>query len=193
MKTKSKLYELFTPTDEFIASISLPGEKIFETIDEFLSLDQISESGKSYKIFFDGVSKYLDKIYFNIKNSYNRTYDQPRLEFELYGLVHELFKNTYDHAASDTEIIMKTYVGSKGIGFGYHETTGFFKTVFADNLNKGKKIPSNATPNSPRRTNNTLNGGTAKLIRESDYLKVDIEKGVIYLTMLKNRFLRSTP
>ena len=189
------LDNIFTPSASFLKAVGETAEKKIVTgIHSYKSIDKIRAEKKDIEQYvMDCANDLVDSIFMTIEQRPIMSI-QPNDSIYDDGLSSmwiELVINSYTHSPAETGLHVKSFYGNN-LGIGLFDGGSFYRQ---DWIKKSIESKTNILPNiHPSEFNLTGSGrnyGIENLYKYANFLEVDTTKGVLYLTVARDRFIRT--
>jgi len=178
------VFELSKKFQNFLSETSEIFSHYFNTSPENKQFSSLKLMGINQYIISNSIKDILDfKFNFMFRNnSYNFYWSMA---------ISESIKNSYDHGlASEKGLSSEIYLGSKGLGFGIFDGGDFYKQPLIKELVESRKpIPKELFPSIYKNNSSGGRHGMDKIYSHSDFLEIDITKGILFIGFTNERIL----
>ncbi|MGV8086195.1 MAG: hypothetical protein ACP5N1_01060 [Candidatus Woesearchaeota archaeon] len=174
--------DLFKPSQKLLDAICKEGEipLIHYGVFPYGPVDYMYEFQMLYG---PGLFEEINSFYCHELNG-----DKKRLDIQgIHNVSGELFKNWIDHAPEGHNLVTGTYLGRKGVCYGFYDGGEFFKNPKLKQQIENKSFFKEF--HFPSSENTCQSGFNNHIFPCSDLLEVDVDKGIIYAVQLAENII----
>jgi hypothetical protein len=173
--------ELFKPSDKVLEMICSKNKKPL-TQYEIYPFGSLEEMENLQMQYCSGIFEKIILFYREDGMALDEE-SKKRLNHQgIYNVIGESFKNWFDHAPENSNLVTGLFLGSKGVCYGFQDDGDFYKRIDIKKQLENK-IPFEKFDENPR--GSCGHHGFPDIYENSDFIEVDPKKGVLYLVQLK--------